>query len=579
MNGNKKIIILSLVLLVAVFAVLSACKGEVNGEETVVVTDENGVPVTDANGEQVTAVLDTVIVEVTNINGEKVYDENGNVKTSVVYTPREIGVPVTDENGNPVTNANGEILTTMISYPAPTTSGPDMTAIPMTDANGKTVTDANGNSMTYTVAYSTNPATPGNNTANWGSTFGGSGNDTFVDTAATSDGGFVALVQSNSTDGSMSALAGDSATPIPVLIKYNRNGKIAWQKAISSDKGIVATGLAVDSEGNIAVSGYTKSGNLGFTNAGDYDAVLFKYNKKGELQWTQSFGGNRTDGFEAVAAGPDGSFTVVGYSASSDGTGTPLGFTSARGASIVVRYASDGTLVFMQSVGSTGDSLKNLVVDGDGNIYAVGNFSARDQYKLFTSFGRADAGVVKLSSSGEILWTRQYGGSGIENFPAIALAPDGGCVIAGSSKSKDQSLSGLSNHGGYDAVLVKYKSDGKLDWQRNFSGYFDDGFTDVAATADGYAAVGYSNSVNRDLQAVGNRGGTDAIVVQFTAAGRVDSVQGYGGSRDDRFEALCLTNAGEIIACGSTLSTDGDLVGSAAKSDGTATVGMIARFT
>ena len=41
-NGNKKIIILSLVLLVAVFAALSACKGDKSdGGETVVVTDEN----------------------------------------------------------------------------------------------------------------------------------------------------------------------------------------------------------------------------------------------------------------------------------------------------------------------------------------------------------------------------------------------------------------------------------------------------------------------------------------------------------------------------------------------------------
>ena len=81
-NGNKKIIILSLVLLVAVFVGLSACKGDKSdGGETVVVTDENGVPVTDENGEAMTVVLETTIVEVTNANGEKVYDENGNVKT------------------------------------------------------------------------------------------------------------------------------------------------------------------------------------------------------------------------------------------------------------------------------------------------------------------------------------------------------------------------------------------------------------------------------------------------------------------------------------------------------------------
>ena len=306
MNGNKKLIILALVLLVAVFGVLTACKGLKDGDgETVVVTDENGVPITDENGEAMTVVLQTQIVEVTNENGEKVYDENGKVKTSVVYIPQEVGIPVTDENGQPVTDADGNRVTTMITVP-PTTDGPTTSIVPVTDENGEYVTDENGETVTSVITSPNTPATPGSNNSNWGATFGGSGNDHFVDTAALSDGGFVALLQSNSKDGSMSALAGNSATPIPVLIKYKKNGTIAWQKAISSDNGIVVSGLAVDKEDNIAVSGYTKSKNLGFTNAGDYDAVLFKFNDRGDLQWQQGFGGSLTDGFEAVAAAPAG---------------------------------------------------------------------------------------------------------------------------------------------------------------------------------------------------------------------------------------------------------------------------------
>lgn len=576
MNGNKKIIILSLVLLVAVFAVLSACKGDkTDGGETVVVTDENGVPVTDENGEAMTVVLETTIVEVTNANGEKVYDENGNVKTSVVYIPQEIGVPVTDENGVPVTDENGEVLTTMIIVP-PTTGGPAVTEIPITDPNGNPVTDENGETLTQTIVYTTNPATPGDNSSNWGATFGGTGNDNFVGTAATADGGFVALVQSNSKDGSMSALAGNSATPIPVLIKYKKNGTVAWQKAIASDRGIIVTGIAVDKDGNIGVSGYTKSGNLGFTNAGDFDAVLFKYNDRGDLQWMQNFGGSMTDGFEAITATPDGGFAVVGYSSSADGTGASLGLSPQNSAPILLKYNADGSIAFMQAVGATGDSLADVDADADGNLYLVGAFSSG---ALFQSYGRADAGVLKYSSSGARLWVAQYGGSDIDNFPAIVASGDGGCVIAGRSKSKDYSLDRLYNQGGYDAILVKFDANGAVSWDRNFCGFFDDAFTDIVATGNGYAAVGYSNSANRDLRAVGNRGGSDGFVVTLSADGKISTVQGYGGSRNDQFNGLCVTTEGQIIACGSTLSADGDLVGSAAVSDGQYTVGMIARFS
>ena len=93
MNSNKKIVIAAIVMLLAVFCVMSACKKNIanSGDgEVVVVTDENGVPITDENGEAVTVVLDTTIVDVTNENGELVYDEDGNVKTSVVYISNEV---------------------------------------------------------------------------------------------------------------------------------------------------------------------------------------------------------------------------------------------------------------------------------------------------------------------------------------------------------------------------------------------------------------------------------------------------------------------------------------------------------
>ena len=484
-------------------------------------------------------------------------------------------MPVTDENGVPVTDANGEVLTTMIIVP-PTTGGPAVTEIPVTDQNGNPIVDENGNPVTQTIVYTTNPATPGGNNANWGATFGGTGNDNFVGTAATSDGGFVALMQSNSKDGSMSALAGNSATPIPVLIKYKKNGTVAWQKALSSDNGVIVTGVAVDKDDNIAICGYTKSGNLGFANAGDFDAVVLKFNDRGDLQWTQSFGGSLTDGFEGIAAAPDGGFAVVGYSASPDGTGASLGLSAQKSASILVKYAADGALAFMQAVGGTGDTLIGVDTDADGNIYAVGSFSSGT---LFASYGRADACVLKCSPNGERLWFTQYGGSDIDNFTAVAAAGDGGCVIAGRSKSNDRSLNRLYNHGGYDAILVKIDANGAVSWDRNFCGFFDDAFTDIVATTDGFAAVGYSNSANRDLRTIGNRGGSDGFVVTLNSSGKITSAQGYGGSREDRFNSLCVTADGKIVACGSTLSADGDLVGSAASSNGEYTVGMIARFS
>ena len=580
MKKEKWLILIAVLLLVSVFAGLSACGGNEKTSSTVAVTDENGEVLTDANGNPITAVLQGEIVELTNANGEKIYDENGEVRTTVIYGEQQIAVPVTDENGNLVYDEAGNLVTTMVSYTTTTVGSGGITGIPITDSNGNIVSSPNGNPLTYTATYTVTPALPGQNTANWSSTFGGTGGDAFVDTAATPDGGFAALVQANSKDGSMADLAGDSATPIPVLIKYSRRGRLEWRQIVSSDSGVQATGLAVDEDGNIAVCGLTRATNLGFAAAGDYDAVVFKFNDDGELQWTRNFGGSRADGFEQIAAAPDGGFVAVGYSSSSDGTGASLGLSAARSAPIVVKFGADGSIAWQRAVGATGDTLTSVAVDTDGSVYAAGNFTSSGANSLFTSYGRADAGLVKFSSSGEQQWVQQFGGSRVDNFLAVTAASDGGCVAVGRSASRDRTMSKLSNNGGYDAIMVKYNADGSIAWQSVVHGLLDDCFTGVCATEDGFALAGYTNSSNSDFRKVGNRGGTDAFLVRTDASGEVleNTLQSYGGTRDDRFNGICALESGELVACGATLSTDGDLVGSAPASDGKNTVGMIARF-
>ena len=85
MKKEKWLILIAVLLLVSVFAGLSACGGNEKTSSTVAVTDENGEVLTDANGNPITAVLQGEIVELTNANGEKIYDENGEVRTTVIY--------------------------------------------------------------------------------------------------------------------------------------------------------------------------------------------------------------------------------------------------------------------------------------------------------------------------------------------------------------------------------------------------------------------------------------------------------------------------------------------------------------
>jgi hypothetical protein len=582
MKNNKKIIITAVVMCILVMTVLAACKrgGGKYLLDPIVVTDANGVAYTDEDGNAITIQPEGEVVEVTNSKGEKVYDENGEVKTSIKYESQLVGVPVTDENGKAYTEKNGNWITTKIWVPA-TTGNTSSTIIdmPLTDSNGVTLTDGNGNVITYTALSTVSPVDPTPNSSDYNSTFGGSGNDSFVDVVSLSDGGFLAVMTSNSKDGSLSGIDKAFAGQNSVLVKYDGNGKLLWKKFIGGNDGVSIAAIAVNSSGDIAAAGYTKSTNLGFTNEGNYDAVVYLLKPTGDVKWVKGIGGTQSEAFNGVAFAPDGGVVVSGFSYSHDGSAKAFEVPQKESAAVIAKYSADGNLVFAKHIGSTTDALYGVAVDGSGNIYSVGTFTSATAHSIFKNFGQADGGVVKLDSTGKYLWGYQLGGSKIDRFTSLVLSPDGGVVVVGRSESSDNAMANLKNYGGYDAVIAKIDGSGKLVWEKSFKGYYNESFNDIVAASDGgYYVVGSSNSSNRDLITVGNRGGLDGIVVKYSEAGEVQSVEGFGGTMDDSFTSVCILSNGSVIAVGNTLSADGDLVGNSVVPTNNSTIGMVAKF-
>jgi len=580
MKSNRKIIILALVMCVAVMCALAACKkNSGNKLDPVVVTDKNGVAYTDENGEVMTIIPEGEIVEVTNAKGEKVYDENGEVKTSIKYDSQLVGVPLTDKDGKAYTDANGKWLTTEIWVPE-TTKGDSSQIItmPLTDSEGATVTNAEGEIITYTAVSTVSPVDPSPNSSDYNSTFGGTGNDSFVDVAAVSDGGFIALMTSTSKDGSLSGIDTKYGEQNSVIVKYDQDGKIQWKKFLGGNDGVSLVALATDSQGNIAAAGYTKSTDLGEKNYGNYDAVLYLLKSTGEVKWTAMIGGSQTEAFNGVAFNSDGSVVVSGFSYSRDGTAKIFEIPKKESAAVIAKYSSAGKLEFAKKVGSTADALYGIGVDSKGNIYSVGSFSSNTSNSLFTPFGKADGAIVKFDPEGNKLWQYQLGGTKIDRFASLQVASDGGVIVVGRSESKDEGMEKIKNYGGYDAVIAKINANGKLAWIKSFKGYYDDSFYDVCAGNDGYYVVGSSNSTNRDFITIGNRGGLDGFVVKYSESGEVQSVEGFGGTYDDIFNAVCVLSNGRVIAVGSTLSSDGDLVDNGVVPTDSKTVGVVAKF-
>jgi len=96
--------------------------------------------------------------------------------------------------------------------------------------------------------------------------------------------------------------------------------------------------VAVDSGGNVYVTGSTDGGLDGNTNAGLFDIFLGKYDSAGAKQWTRQLGTTANDYGMEVAVDSGGKVYVTGY------TGGGLdGYTNAGLFDIfLVKYDSNG---------------------------------------------------------------------------------------------------------------------------------------------------------------------------------------------------------------------------------------------
>ena len=150
-----------------------------------------------------------------------------------------------------------------------------------------------------------------------------------------------------------------------------------------------------------------------------------------------------------------------------------------------------------------------------------------------------------------------FGGSSSERFYDVTTTNDG-YIAVGYSDSLDGDLQGL-NKGITDSIIVKYDLEGNVVWKKTFGGSKYDYFSKISVTADGYIVVGSSFSTDGDLNGL-NKGQYDAIIVKYDRNGNVVWKKTFGGSLDDGYSNITTVTDGYVVV-GSAISINGDLTG------------------
>lgn len=579
---NKKLVILIPVIAVIVIAAIVLAvvlKGnEPEPLDPIILTDQNGVPVTNESGEPVTVIPETEVHEYT--------DSEGNKKTTVVYKEVTVFVPVTDAQGEAVTDAQGEVVTEKQEI-IPTTVRPSSnvigtSSVAVTDGQGHTGVDNQGNVLTTIVEITSNPAVVTPASIDWKDSQGGTAADYFSSVATLDDGSYISAVVTNSTDGQFAQYKElKYATPFTVITKYSKSGDVVWQKAVGSKRGVTAITSVVPAEdGDFYAIGYGK--NIGAKNGkGYYDGAVYKFNSKGEELWCNIFGTSTVDIFNDGVLTSDGGIVAVGSVGNNDKDASGFGKPELKSAACIVKYSSDGTLLWKNIVGGDKDTFNGVAEGTDGSLFCVGNFYSGE---LFPCLGSADSGIAKFTSSGKYSDIVSIAGSGIESFTGITACKNGGVAVVGTSNSSDAGttdsmfVSNLASRGGYDAYIMRFNDDLSLNFAKPFRGQNKDELTCIVEKEDGtFIAAGSSNSSSRDLKGVTTRGGDDMVIACFDRTGDLSWARSFGGTLDDSANAICLADDGGYIVAGRTLSKDIDMKGIAQYVNGKS-VGVIVKF-
>ncbi|MES2748306.1 MAG: T9SS type A sorting domain-containing protein [Bacteroidota bacterium] len=352
-----------------------------------------------------------------------------------------------------------------------------------------------------------------NGSIDWQKSFGGSTDDHAQSIIQVTDGGYIIIGFTRSSNIDVVGSHGDSECWV---IKLNATGIMEWQKPIGGSERDFGFKVKQTSDNGYIIAGatYSNDGNITTTNHGQSDFWVIKLAANGNIQWQNTFGGSGADTAYSVDLTTDGGYILCGSTSSNDGDVT--GHHGSEDAWII-KLNSLGGLSWQKAIGgSSSDRLYDIKNTSDGGYIAVGSTSSING-DLALDDHQGKQWSVKLDANGVIQWQKTYGGSGQDNALSVIETTTGGYIIAGSTNSSDGDVTGLHINDNYsDSWIVKLSTNGALQWQKTLGGMEIEIGTDIKQTSDGgYIFSGGASSIDGDVTGLHGIGNLDAWVVKL----------------------------------------------------------------
>lgn len=202
----------------------------------------------------------------------------------------------------------------------------------------------------------------------WQRFFGGSYNDYECTIKKTSDGGFIALGYTTSTDRDAIVIPPSTAAGADLwFIKLDGNGQIQWQNRWNNTGRDWPQDIEETADG-----GFVAVAQIEYPSSASQGAII-RIDQNGKFLWHKIMGGPRDDSFTDVVVAPDNTFTVTGYAQGQPGSDNLYDVC-------VINFDNNGELKWQKNFGGTKNDLAcSIIRTFDDTYYIFGNTFSNDK--------------------------------------------------------------------------------------------------------------------------------------------------------------------------------------------------------
>ncbi|WP_020529700.1 SBBP repeat-containing protein [Flexithrix dorotheae] len=343
------------------------------------------------------------------------------------------------------------------------------------------------------------------------------------------------------------------------IAKYNQAGNIEWVKTFSGKYATEVIDMALDSKGDIYLTGIFTGDAFDFDNqiklsgepslpSSNRNIFLLKLNSLGNVEWHKIIYGESNEYVNVLEISDHDNIFISGYFSSRQLNigGEKILKQTVYTSGFIAKFDSDGKLTWTNEVNSASPmNAFYIAVDSDENVYWGGNkvgedlyFNGKLQYENLNPYGFF---LSEIKPDGTLSWVKTFNGNNSIYLNGIEVDIAGDMVLAGHFYSDEIDFGNgikaikptiIDNS---DLFLAKLNSKGDIKWANTYGEYVSEQFygIDIDDELNIYLSGSFEDSIKfgNTIELVKSNLGISLFVVKLNEDGEAQWGMRNSGSR------------------------------------------------